>query len=247
MQPSWCHWPAVTPPQHSPAVGNTKCPLALLVTLHTGPAPHQHLQPKPVLNMEKIQQCGAVHGGDSTAPLPARPPLKNAPSHAEGQFPSPFPRSLGFQEEYAGSCEGKGSTACSSSLLSSSRGSAGPVPGQAELRLCKTANLFLCRILPGHGCILQSPRAPKQTMGGGRSAALPAPPPRTRTFVPAVRQALVQAPAGALGDELRQVLEVEDEHDDDAFLIFHRHHIHQAAETRRCRAKTCSGGLHRRL
>lgn len=59
-EPSSCHWPAVTSPQHSHAVGDTKCPLALLVTPHTGPAPHQHLQPKPVLNTERIQQCRGV-------------------------------------------------------------------------------------------------------------------------------------------------------------------------------------------
>lgn len=52
----------------------------------------------------------------------------------------------------------------------------------------------------------------------------------------------MQAPVAALGYNLCQVLEVEDEHDDDAFLILHRHHIHQAAETRGCQAETGSGG-----
>lgn len=47
----------------------------------------------------------------------------------------------------------------------------------------------------------------------------------------------MQAAAGALGDELRQVLKVEDEHDDDAVLVLHRHHIHQAPETRSCRGE----------
>lgn len=70
--------------------------------------------------------------------------------------------------------------------------------------------------------------------------------PHTPTFAPGLGQALVKAPPGALGDELGQVLEVEDEHDDHAFLVLHGHHVHQAAETRRCRAETGSGGLHRR-
>lgn len=52
----------------------------------------------------------------------------------------------------------------------------------------------------------------------------------------------MQAPPGALGDQLGQVLEVEDEHDDHAFLVLHGHHVHQAAETRRCRAQTGLGG-----
>lgn len=46
-QPSLCHLPAVMSPQHSPAIGDTKYPLALPVTLHTGPVPFQHLPPWP--------------------------------------------------------------------------------------------------------------------------------------------------------------------------------------------------------
>lgn len=91
------------------------------------------------------------------------------------------------------------------------------------------------------------PAAPENAAGWGEppghSAALPPspPPPVAPTSAQALRQAAVQAPAGALGDELRQVLEVEDEHDDDAVLVLHRHHVHQAAETRGCRAEGYSG------
>lgn len=114
---------------------------------------------------------------------------------------------------------------------------------------------------PSASCILQppasfphrsAPTSTRENHGMGTAPrmlcaalppSLPSPPsPLTPTSTPALRQALVQAPAGALGDELRQVLEVEDEHDDDAFLVLHRHHIHQAAETRGCRAETGSGG-----
>lgn len=49
------------------------------------------------------------------------------------------------------------------------------------------------------------------------------------------QQALGQAAAPLLGQELGQVLKVEDEHNDGPILILHGHHIHEAAEAGGCK------------
>ena len=55
------------------------------------------------------------------------------------------------------------------------------------------------------------------------------------------QQALGQAAAPPLGQELRQILEVEDEHDDRPVLVLHGHHIHQAAEAGGCKHRGKGG------
>lgn len=193
----------------------------------------------PVLNMERRQRGRGSTGG-STALLTARcSRLKNAPSYAGGSVPAPVPTSPGVGEVCAGWCACARSTADSNSPFFT-QGLAGSA---AETQISPTA-----RAPAPPRAHPSPPAAPENTAGRGeppgRSAALPPspPPPVAPTSAQALRQAAVQAPAGALGDELRQVLEVEDEHDDDAVLVLHRHHVHQAAETRGCRAEGYSGG-----
>lgn len=159
-----------------------------------------------------------------------------------GSVPALLPTSLGFRDVCAGSCGRKGSTAGSKSLFPSSWGLASPVPEQQSCGCAETQSSWRAGCCPATGA---SPFPARSHANHGLGVQLgPGVPAgaRTPTSAPAVRQALVQAPPGALGDQLRQVLEVEDEHDDDAFLVLHGHHVHQAAETRRCRAETGSGG-----
>lgn len=44
----------------------------------------------------------------------------------------------------------------------------------------------------------------------------------------------MQALSGTFGNEFCQVLKVQDEHDDNSFLILHWDHIHQASDARCC-------------
>lgn len=77
----------------------------------------------------------------------------------------------------------------------------------------------------------------------------PLPPPPepflTRAQQALGQQTLGQASAPALGQELGQILEVEDEHDDSPVFILHGHHVHQAAETGGCKhhGGVTGGGL----
>lgn len=54
---------------------------------------------------------------------------------------------------------------------------------------------------------------------------------------------LSQTSATALGQELCQVLKVENVHDDGSFFILYGHHIHQAAEARSCGQPGAQGRL----
>lgn len=154
MQSPLCHFPAVTSPQHSHAVGDTKCPPGD-PTHRSCPTPAP-----PAQDSVKYEKDPAMQGRSQRrlhCSTHSQTSSQKAPSSAGGQSPAPFPTSLGFWEVYVGSCGCEGSTAGSNSLFPSSWDLAGPVPELAELRPCKDTNLLPCRILPRHRCILQCP------------------------------------------------------------------------------------------
>lgn len=107
-----------------------------------------------------------------------------------------------------------------------------PVLDPARARSLRTRPAVRALWNQGQG---QSSQAGDQPLCSGPR---PFPPPRaprlTRAQEAWGQQALGQAAAPSLGQELGQVLKVEDEHDDGPILVLHGHHVHQAAEAGGC-------------